>query len=79
MRNAAATSLAPMGRPSRGMDYQATIRMPPEWAERADAIAAAMGRPGFAPARADAIRAALARGLDELEAELGIAPKKSKR
>lgn len=54
---------------------QITVRVPEDWLEQADTIAKAISRPGFEATRADALRVALARGLDELRAEA----KKSRR
>jgi hypothetical protein len=42
----------------------------------AEALAAAVSRPGLAVTRADALRMAVRKGLDELMREHGKAPKK---
>jgi predicted DNA-binding protein len=51
---------------------QYTVRAPVEWEERMEAIAQALSRPGLEVKLADAMRVILARGMDELEKELGI-------
>lgn len=48
---------------------QIAIRIPRGWLARAAAIAPGLARTGVAVTRTDAIRAALARGLEEFERE----------
>lgn len=55
---------------------QITVRVERSWLAELDEIATALSRPGIELARADAIRAALARGIQVLRAELKL---KSKR
>jgi hypothetical protein len=47
---------------------QIVVRIPEAWVKRADALIPTLGRPGVAVTRTDAIRAAIAEGLDSLEA-----------
>jgi predicted DNA-binding protein len=49
---------------------QISFRLPPDWLKRLDAVAEGLSRPGLELARADAIRMAIAKGLEDLEAEL---------
>ena len=61
-----------------------TFRMPRDWFARADEIAKRLAPPGVTFGRTDALRAAIARGFEVMERELGIeppsvAPKKAKR
>jgi hypothetical protein len=62
---------------------QTAVRLPEDWFARLDVIAEKLARPGIPVSQADAIRAAMARGLDALEAEYGIkakeTPTKAKR
>lgn len=51
---------------------QITARVPTEWLAYFDAVAAKLSRPGLSLSRTDAVRLAVARGLEELRAELGI-------
>jgi hypothetical protein len=57
---------------------QLAVRIPEPWLTRLDALVPWIARPGVATTRTDAIRAALARGLDALEAER-VAETKRKR
>lgn len=50
---------------------QISVRLPVTWLESLDRLAAAMSRPGIDLTRANALRAAIARGIEELERELG--------
>ena len=50
---------------------QLAIRVPTPWLKRFDKLAAALSRPGIGVTRTDAVRAAIARGLEVLEAEIG--------
>jgi hypothetical protein len=65
-----------MSRPPSENDTQIAIRLPAQWIERADALVPGLSHPGISISRSDALRAALSRGLDMLEAER--APKKGK-
>ena len=47
---------------------QLAVRIPTPWLERLDALLPWLAQPGVATTRTDAIRAALAAGLDALEA-----------
>ncbi len=58
-----------MGRPATDNDSQLAIRVPGDWLTRADALAPLVARPGILVTRSDVLRAAMARGLDALEAE----------
>ena len=53
---------------------QITARVPASWPAEFDALAVALStsRPGMTITRTDAYRIALARGLQELQAELGV-------
>lgn len=55
---------------------QIGIRVPPEWLDDAERLAAALSRPGLDVTRTEAFRAALARGLESLLAETANKPKK---
>jgi hypothetical protein len=55
---------------------QIGIRIPPEWLDDAERLAAALSRPGLDVTRTEAFRAALARGLESLLAETANKPKK---
>jgi hypothetical protein len=48
---------------------QLAVRLPEAWLARLDSLIPWLAKPGVATTRTDAIRAALARGLDALEAE----------
>ena len=48
---------------------QVALRLPEAWLERCDALAPALSIPGISATRTDVLRAAIARGLDELEAD----------
>lgn len=52
---------------------QITARVPAEWLPLFDAVAAKLSRPGLALSRTDAVRLAVARGLEGLREELAIA------
>jgi predicted transcriptional regulator len=58
-----------MPRPPSENTFQITFKVPDEWIEKADALATAMSRPGLTITRTDALRQALARGLEALHAE----------
>lgn len=65
-----------MPRPRSDKDSQVTIVLPGSWLDEAQQIAEAKSEPGLAITRADVLRLALRRGLDELASE---PPKKSSR
>lgn len=48
---------------------QVTVRVANDWIARADRLAEQLARPGLPVTRTDAFRAAIAYGLDALEAE----------
>jgi len=48
---------------------QVTVRIDNDWLERLDALSTALSRPGLELTRVDAIRMAIARGLQEMERE----------
>jgi hypothetical protein len=58
-------------RPPTGNDTPISLRLPDAWLKRADALIEFLSeaRPGMAVTRSDALRVALARGLEVLEAE----------
>ena len=61
---------------------QIAIRVPAEWLEEAERLAAKMVRPGMTSTRSDVLRAAIAKGLDALRAEVDAPvalPKSRKR
>lgn len=58
-----------MPRPASENTFQVTFKIPDAWVKMADAIAAEMSQPGVTMTRTDALRAALARGLESLRAE----------
>ena len=57
---------------------QIGIRVPPEWIDDAERLAAALSRPGLGVTRTEAFRAALARGLEAMLAEVNEAEAKAK-
>jgi len=65
-----------MPRPPSPNAVQISIRVPPEWLERADAVAEKMGRPGLEMTRADVLRMALVQGLEFVEQEVKKNPSK---
>lgn len=64
--------MAKMGRPVADT-VQISTRVPSVWVGRAETIAERLQRGGFKSDKASVYRAALQRGLDDLEQELGIA------
>jgi hypothetical protein len=56
---------------------QVSVRIEKSWVTELDALATAMSRPGIELARADVLRAAIARGIAELKAEILPADRKS--
>ena len=48
---------------------QVALRLPEAWLDRCDALAPALSIPGITATRTDVLRAAIARGLEELEAD----------
>lgn len=57
---------------SKTKQVQITIRIPPEWVTRLDAIARAMSLPGVEANRALAMRHVVANGLEPTEMRLGL-------
>jgi hypothetical protein len=57
---------------------QITFRIPTSWLAEADAIAKAISSPGFEATRTDALRAAIARGIEAFKAEGKTAKKPRK-
>ncbi len=62
----------PPREPSDDTQQQISVRLPVAWLEALDRLAAAMSRPGIDLTRANALRAAVARGIEELSKELGV-------
>lgn len=58
---------------------QTAIRIPPEWVGRLHTLAEALSLPGLSLTSSDAMRMALARGMDELEAERGLEAKRPRK
>lgn len=62
---------------------QITLRVPIDWLPRADALAAALSQPGLELSRTDAMRRALAEGLEALERQHNVqkepSPKPTKK
>jgi len=58
-----------MARPAMSSDTQVAIRVPREWLDRASHLVPGLSRPGIEVTRSDVLRAALAKGLDALEAD----------
>jgi hypothetical protein len=56
---------------------QVSVRIEKAWVNELDALATAMSRPGIELARADVLRAAIARGIEELKAEVIPTDRKS--
>lgn len=70
-----------MARPTADTS-QITFRLPNAWLAQADELAKHISRPGFEASRTDALRAAIAKGLEALRAEFGLEnepPKKTKK
>jgi hypothetical protein len=65
-----------MPRPPSENTFQVTFKIPDAWIAQADALASAMSRPGLTITRTDALRQALAKGLDVLGAEIKKAGRK---
>jgi Arc/MetJ-type ribon-helix-helix transcriptional regulator len=65
---------APMPRPPSDA-VQIALRLPKSFLAQADELAPLLSRPGFEASRSDALRAALARGLESLLNELASVPK----
>jgi hypothetical protein len=53
---------------------QLAVRIPRAWLERLDALVPKIAQAGVQTTRTDAIRAALAKGLDALEVQFADAP-----
>jgi len=66
---------ATMPRPRSDKDSQVTIVLPGAWLDEATQLAEARSEPGLAVTRADILRVALRRGLDELTKETGPKPR----
>ena len=58
-----------MPRPPSRNTYQVTFKIPEDWMKQADALAASMAPIGVRLTRTDALRAALARGLETLSTQ----------
>lgn len=58
-----------MPRPQSENTYQVAFKIPEEWKDLADEIAAAMSQPGISATRTDVLRAALYQGLQALRAK----------
>jgi hypothetical protein len=56
---------------------QVSVRIEKAWVEQLDELARIMSRPGIELARADVLRAAIARGIEELRAEVIPTDRKS--
>lgn len=67
-----------MPRPPSTM-VQTPLRIPSEWIAEADELAKLMARPGFSSTRSEVLRAAIAKGLTVLRAELADEKKPTKR
>jgi hypothetical protein len=57
---------------------QLTIRFPKDWLARIDGLARKMAPHGLEFTRTDVMRVVVARGLDELEREQGVARRATK-
>lgn len=73
------TSPATMPRAKSDKDSQVTVNLPGSWLEEAQGLAETRSEPGLAVTRADVLRMAIRRGLDELAARTGAAAKPRKR
>jgi hypothetical protein len=58
---------------------QLAVRIPRAWLARLDALVPKIAQAGVQTTRTDAIRAALAKGLDALEAQLPDEPKAARK
>lgn len=67
---------AAMPRPKSENDTPLHLLLPGEWLEDAQELAGLLSRPGAALTRADALRLAIRRGIDELRAETTRKPRK---
>ena len=56
---------------------QVSVRIEKAWVTQLDELATRMSRPGIDLARADVLRAAIARGIEELRAEILPSDRKS--
>lgn len=68
MAESADVTVSPMPRPPSNA-VQVALRVPADWLPRADRLIASVSAAGVSATRTDVLRAAIARGLDELEAE----------
>lgn len=66
-----ATLADPMATRRTERTIQTAVRFPASWLPRLERIAERLSSPGIDVSQAAAIRAAMSRGLDALEAELG--------
>ena len=64
---------------AEGPTIQISIRVPPEWLETAEKLAAELSRPGLEVSRTEAFRAALAFGLEHMPANPRGRSKSQKR
>lgn len=67
-----ATLADPMATRRTERTVQTAVRFPASWLPRLERIAERLSSPGIDVSQASAIRAVMARGLDALEAELGM-------
>lgn len=58
-----------MPRPRSNNDTSLNLKLPGEWLDEAEALAGPLSEPGLALTRADVLRKALRRGLDDLRRE----------
>jgi uncharacterized membrane protein len=58
---------------------QTPLRIPKEWVAEADELAKLMARPGFSSTRSEVLRAAIAKGLAVLRAELPSTTRKTQK
>lgn len=63
-------------RPRSGNDTPLHIHLPGDWLDEAQKLATEMSEPGLEYTRADVIRRALKRGLDELRHDLATAKRR---
>jgi hypothetical protein len=67
-----------MARPTADT-VQITFRIPTQWLAQADLVAGQISSAGFTASRTDALRAAIARGLEVLELERHKGPSTAKQ
>lgn len=73
-----ATLADPMATRRTERTIQTAVRFPASWLPRLERIAERLSSPGIDVSQAAAIRAVMSRGLDALEAELGITEAEAK-